>query len=122
MLVLRVQKFLSVTYMLFSARLCRVPLFTIVTLLRQHLVQLGNYNFLFTALVESEQKDLHDCILNLFSPEGALQVACVASVPAGQKGFETVFRKLAARKLGQETEGTLARRHPIFEKCPPFKG
>ena len=106
--------------MLFSARLCRVPVFTIVTLLRQHLVQLGNDNF--TALVQSEQNDLHDCILNLFSPEGALQVACVASVPAGQKGFETVFRKLAARKLGQETEGTLARRHPIFEKRPPFNG
>ena len=29
---------------------------------------------------------------------------------------EEIFRKLAARKLGQETEGTLARRPPIFEK------
>ena len=57
--------------MLFSARLCRVPLFTLVTLLRQHIVQLGNYNF--TALVESEQNDLHICILNLFSTEGALE-------------------------------------------------
>ena len=57
--------------MLFSARLCRVPLFTIVTLLRQHIIQLGNYNF--TALVESEQNDLHECILNLFSPEGSVK-------------------------------------------------
>ena len=57
--------------MLFSAGLCRVPLFTIVTLLRQHIIQLGNYNF--TALDESEQNDLHECILNLFSPEGSVK-------------------------------------------------
>ena len=36
-------------------------------------------------------------------------IACVGSVPVGQKSFETIFRKLTARKLGQETEGTLAR-------------
>ena len=43
-------------------------------------------------------------------------LACVASVPVPQKSFEPIFCKLAARKLGQETEGTLARRPPIFEK------
>ena len=47
-------------------------------------------------------------------------IAYVASVPVRQKSFETIFCKLAARKLGQETEGTLARRPPIFEKRPPF--
>ena len=50
------------------------------------------------------------------------QIACVASVPVRQKSFETIFCKLAARKLGQETEGTLARRPPIFEKRPSFYG
>ena len=45
-----------------------------------------------------------------------VDVACVASVPVRQKSFETIFRKLAARKLGQETEGTLARRPHIFKK------
>ena len=48
-----------------------MPLFTIVTLLRQHIIQLGNYNF--TALVESQQNDLQKCILNLFSPEGSVK-------------------------------------------------
>ena len=43
-------------------------------------------------------------------------LASVASVRVRQKSFETIFRKLAARKLGQETEGTHARRPPIFEK------
>ena len=106
--------------MLFSARLCRVPLFTIVTLLRQHIIQLGNYNF--TALVESQQNDLHKCILNLFSPEGSVKGnlfhdsgSLRSERSSGPKSFETIFRKLAGRKLGQETEGTLARR-------PPFNG
>ena len=45
-------------------------------------------------------------------------IACVASVPVRQKSFQTIFCKLAARKLGQETEGTLARRPPIFKN--PF--
>ena len=43
-------------------------------------------------------------------------LTCVAGVPVRQKSSETFFRKLAARKLGQETEGTLARGPPIFEK------
>ena len=46
-------------------------------------------------------------------------LACVASVPVRQKSSETTFRKLAARKLGKETEGTLAR-PPISEKRPHF--
>ena len=33
---------------------------------------------------------------------------------------QTIFCKLAAPKLGQETEGTLARRPPIFENPLPF--
>ena len=48
-----------------------------------------------------------------------LMVACAASVPVRQKSLETIFPKLAARKLGQENEGTLARRTPIFEKLVP---
>ena len=47
-------------------------------------------------------------------------LACVASVAVRKKGSQTIFRKLAARKMGQETEGTLARRPPIFEKRLPF--
>ena len=43
-------------------------------------------------------------------------VACVASVPVRKKSSQTIFRKLAAQKLGQETEGKLARRPPSFEK------
>ena len=43
-------------------------------------------------------------------------VACVASVPVRKKSSQTIFRKHAARKLGREIEGTLARRPPIFEK------
>ena len=49
-------------------------------------------------------------------------LACVASVRVRQKSSETIFWKLAARKLGKETEGTLARRPPIFEKRQPFNG
>ena len=43
-------------------------------------------------------------------------LACVASVPVRQKSSETIFRKLAARKLGKGTEGTLARL-PISENA-----
>ena len=43
-------------------------------------------------------------------------LACVASVPVRKKSSQTIFRKQAARKLGREIEGTLARRPPIFEK------
>ena len=43
-------------------------------------------------------------------------VACVASVSVRKNSSKTIFCKLAARKLGQETEGKLARRPPIFEK------
>ena len=46
-------------------------------------------------------------------------LAFVRSVPVRQKNSETIFRKLAARKLGKETEGTLAR-PPISEKRPHF--
>ena len=45
-----------------------------------------------------------------------LNVACVASVPVRKKSSQTIFGKQAARKLGREIEGTLARRPPIFEK------
>ena len=47
-------------------------------------------------------------------------VACVASVSVRKNSSKTIFCKLAARKLGQETEGKLARRPPIFEK--PVRG
>ena len=43
------------------------------------------------------------------------RLACVASVPVPKKSSQTIFRK-AARKLGRDIEGTLARRPPIFEK------
>ena len=43
-------------------------------------------------------------------------VACVTSVSVRKNSSKTIFCKLAARKLGQETEGKLGRRPPIFEK------
>ena len=48
--------------------------------------------------------------------EDHLKLACVASVPVRKKSSQTIFRKQAARKLGREIKGTLARRPPIFEK------
>ena len=43
-------------------------------------------------------------------------VAWVKSVSVRKNSSKTIFCKLDARKLGQETEGKLARRPPIFEK------
>ena len=49
-------------------------------------------------------------------------VACVASVPVRKNSSKTIFCKLAARKLGQETEGKLARRPPIEKPVRPRTG
>ena len=53
-------------------------------------------------------------------PATAYPIACVASVPVRKKSSQTISGKQAARKLGREIEGTLARRPPIFEKRPLF--
>ena len=42
-------------------------------------------------------------------------LACVASVPVRQKSSETIFRKLAARKLGKDTEPERLQ-DPLFRK------
>ena len=44
-------------------------------------------------------------------------IACVASVPVRQKSFETIFCKLAARKLGKRLRERL-QEDPLFLKNP----
>ena len=62
--------------------------------------------FLLSTTLSFLQLSIYFSFLPPFLPTFPPIIACVASVPVGQKSFETIFRKLAARTLRQETEGT----------------